>query len=109
MKLLSVIGMQLGFRGCVKMIWYSFLAAALVSALIVLRRRNLVERMRYLGKYVSGIAATGRVWPYRNLPEETGTGGAAVRKKSSGEFAFAVPVLLAAAGYLAEQLLRQGA
>ena len=40
---------------------------------------------------------------------ETGTGGAAVRKKSSGEFAFAVPVLLAAAGYLAEQLLRQGA
>ena len=109
-KMLSVIGLQLGLKGCVKMIWYSFLAAALVSVLIVFRRRNLSERMRYLGKYVSGIVATGRVQPYRSLPAEAGTDDTAGKNNSrSGEFPFAVPVLLAAAVYLAEQLLTAGA
>ncbi len=65
LKLLCVIGLQLGAGGSLRVVWYSFLAAAAESAVIVLRRRNLHARLAYLRGYIRDVAAAGRALPYR--------------------------------------------
>lgn len=91
-KLLSVIGLQLGPEGSLIMMWYSLLAAAAVSVILVMRRGNLRQRLEYLQRYAVRAAAGGRLGPYRD-PSAGYT--------ESGEFAFAVPVFLALIVYMA--------
>ena len=91
-KLLSVIGLQLGPEGSLIMMWYSLLAAAAVSVILVMRRGNLRQRLEYLQRYAVRAAAGGRPGPYRD-PSAGYT--------ESGEFAFAVPVFLALIVYMA--------
>lgn len=90
-KLLSVIGLQLGWRGCLIIMWYSLLAAAGISAVLVMRRRNLTQRLAYLYRYVGQAAVRGKPGSYRD-PSAGYT--------KSGEFAFAVPVFLALVIYM---------
>ena len=83
-KLLSVIGLWVGARDCLKLMWYSLLFAAAWSVVIVIRRRNLLQRMGSLSEYVKTALVLGKLTPYRpGTPER------------SGEFCFAVPGLAA--------------
>ena len=91
-KLLSAAGLQLGWRGSLRLMWYSLLAAAAVCVVITVRRRNLPARLEYLRRYVYRTARSGRVGPYRSAQDGY---------TDSGEFAFAVPVLAALIAYLA--------
>ena len=82
-KLLSVIGLWLGGRECLFLMWYSLLIAAAWSVILVIRRRNLVQRLYVLQRYVGQTVTTGKLTAYR------------IRQKDGGEFCFAVPVLIA--------------
>lgn len=86
-KLLSVIGLQLGAVSCLWLMWHTLIIAAVWSVVLVIRRRNLAERMRYLYRYVGQVMVTGKAAPYR-----TGLPGGA---DASGEFCLSVPILLA--------------
>ena len=90
-KLLSVIGLQLGRRGSLAMMWYSLLMAAGMSAVLVMRRGNLAQRLEYLYRYIGQAAVSGKPGSYRD-PSAGYT--------ESGEFAFAVPVFLALVVYI---------
>ena len=90
-KLLSVIGLQLGRRGSLAMMWYSLLMAAGMSAVLVMRRGNLAQRLEYLYRYIGQAAVRGKPGSYRD-PSAGYT--------ESGEFAFAVPVFLALVVYI---------
>lgn len=83
-KLLSALGLWLGAKGCLRLIWYSLLFAGAWSVLLVLRRRNLIRRLCYLYDYLVCALRSGKKVPYR-------TGGG----DRSGEFCFALPVLAA--------------
>lgn len=96
-KLLSVIGLQLGAGGCLVMVWYSLLAAGGVSVLVVWRRKNLRRRLEYLMCYVQKVMRDGQTGPYREMTPD----GA-----ESGTFPFAVPVFLALGVYLTRHGMR---
>ena len=86
-KLLSVIGLQLGAVSCLRIMWHTLVIAAVWSAVLVVRRRNLAERMHYLYRYVGQVMISGKAAPYR-----TGRPGGA---DASGEFCLSIPILLA--------------
>ena len=91
-KLLSVIGLWLGAPSSLLM-WYSLLAAAAWSVVLVVRKRNLSQRLNYLYRYAGHTIVTKKASPYR-----TGTAarsGKSFSEDRSGEFCFAVPVLIA--------------
>ena len=90
MKLLSAAGLWLGARDCLQLLWYSLLFAAAWSVAIVIRRKNLILRLRCLYEYIGHVQIAGRLTPYR-----TGSGSGAGTPDHSGEFCFAVPVLAA--------------
>ena len=89
-KLLSAAGLWLGARGCLQLLWYSLLFAAAWSVAIVIRRRNLLHRLRCLYEYIGHVQVAGKLTPYR-----TESGYDAGTQEQSGEFCFAVPVLAA--------------
>ena len=82
-KLLSVIGLWQGCVECLFILWYSLLIAAAWSVILVIRRRNLVQRLRILQGYVGQSLISGRFTSYR------------MSQRDGGEFCFAVPVLIA--------------
>lgn len=95
-KLLSVIGLQLGAAGCLMVLWYSLIIAALWSVVLVLRRRNLGERLGTLYRYLGQTIASGQFRAYRSC----GTGPPCRNSRSdgadrSGEFCLS-PCILAA-------------
>lgn len=83
-KLLAVIGLQLGSKGSINMICISLLYGALWSAVIVIRNRNLFLRLQILYRYIVQVFSTGKAIAYR-------TG----QSDPSGEFCFALPILAA--------------
>lgn len=110
-KLLSVIGLWLGIRSCLLVMWYSLLIAAVWSAILVIRRRNLLQRLTCLQQYVGRTLRLGKLTAYRSgtgytagvknysafgsiTDPESGSGNIPCAADSSGEFCFAVPVLL---------------
>ena len=101
-KMLSVLGLWLGTRRCLPVLWHSLLIAAVWSVILVVHRRNLMQRLRYLELYVGHAVNTGKLSSYRTgTGKVTGTGSAAETEglpgsgDASGEFCFAVPILLA--------------
>ena len=88
-KLLSVIGLQLGAAASLTVMWYSLLIAALWSVVLVIRRHNLLTRLQYLYQYVGRLASGQKPGAYR-----TGL------SDRSGEFCFALPVLFALTFYI---------
>ncbi len=83
-KLLAVIGLLLGAKDSINIICASFLYAAIWSAVIVIRRRNLFYRFQILYRYLVKVMATGRLSAYRTEKSDP-----------SGELCFALPVLAA--------------
>ena len=83
-KLLSVIGLQLGAAKCLSVLWYSLVISALWSFVLVIRRRNLSRRLLHFYRYLGQVIASGKVTSYR----ESGA-------DPSGEFCLALPVLIA--------------
>ena len=106
---LSVIGLQLGCRFCLRIIWYSLLFGAIWSVVIVIRRRNLTHRLRYLQHYVQSVLSEGKLTPYRTrtglspYPKAESCSDDSTLWRSfgaspadpSGEFCFAVVILAA--------------
>ena len=89
-KLLSAAGLWLGARGSLQLMWYSLLFAAVWSAAVVIRHRNLFRRLRCLYEYMGRIQVERKRIPYR-----TGSGYDPGSPDHSGEICFAVPVLAA--------------
>ena len=121
-KLLSVIGLWLGARSSLLIMWYSLLAAAAWSVVLVVRKRNLSQRLNYLYRYACHTIVTKKASPYRTgtaarsgksfsdvcVPANSGNQAKnskdsvlssrntlAGSEDRSGEFCFAVPVLIA--------------
>lgn len=63
-KLLALIGGYLGFYNGCTVILYGFLAAGVWSCALMLYRRTLTARMRFLLSYLKLTLATGRITPY---------------------------------------------
>lgn len=80
-KLFSVIGGFLGIRSVFACIAVSFLAGALISAFLMIRRRILWQRLYYFFAYISNFIQFKKWIPYR-----IGLG-----KECS--FTFSIPVL----------------
>lgn len=91
-KLLSVIGLQFGLRASLHVIWYSLLASAVCSVILIVRRGCLAARLHYFYAYLVEVMRAGHALPYRR-PE----GGSGDR---SGEFCMAVPICAALIIYL---------
>ena len=89
-KLLSAAGLWLGARGSLQLMWYSLLFAAVWSAAVVIRHRNLFRRLRCLYEYMGRVQVERKRIPYR-----TGSGYDPGSPDHSGEICFAVPVLAA--------------
>lgn len=121
-KLLSVIGLWLGARSSLLIMWYSLLAAAAWSVVLVVRKRNLSQRLNYLYRYACHTIVTKKASPYRTgtaarsgksffdvcVPANSGNQAKNIKdsvlssrntlagsEDRSGEFCFAVPVLIA--------------
>ena len=109
-KLLSVIGLWLGARRCLMVMWHALLIAAVWSVVLVIRRRNLIWRLSCLYRYAGKIMRSGRLFPYRGsvisdsmrfgdsvsgAMDPCGKNGTYKAMDSSGEFCFAVPIFLA--------------
>ncbi len=121
-KLLSVIGLWLGARSSLLIMWYSLLAAAAWSVVLVVRKRNLSQRLNYLYRYACHTIVTKKASPYRTgtavrsgksfsdvcVPANSGNQAKnskdsvlssrntlAGSEDRSGEFCFAIPVLIA--------------
>ena len=108
-KLLSVIGLQLGSRSCLQVIWYSLIFGAVWSVVIVIRRRNLSQRLNYLYRYVQASLSCKKMIRYRSpavwqqdltpAPGHThhlsGHSSILTQTDQSGEFCFAVVILTA--------------
>lgn len=63
-KLFSVIGSCIGFKGLVKVIIYSFLAGAVISLAVMLRNRNVYQRITYFFRYIQTILLTKSIARY---------------------------------------------
>ncbi len=83
-KLLAVIGLQLGAEESLRVLCLSFVIAALWSFILVIRRHNLFQRFHFLYCYLVRTLADGRPSVYRTSQTDP-----------SGEFCFALPVLAA--------------
>ncbi len=83
-KLLAVIGLQLGAKNSIDILISSFLFAALWSVVLIIKRHNLIVRFQILYRYIVRVMAAGKLLPYR-----AGT------PDPAGEFCFALPVLAA--------------
>ena len=109
-KLLSVIGLWLGARRCLMVMWHALLIAAVWSVVLVIRRRNLIWRLSCLYRYAGKIMRSGRLFPYRGsvisdsmrfgdsvsgAMDPSGKNGTYKAMDFSGEFCFAVPIFLA--------------
>ncbi len=83
-KLLAVIGLQLGAGNSFRVLYTSFLFGALWSVCLVIRRKNLFSRLHILYRYIGHVMAGEKLLPYHPG-----------RSDPSGEFCFALPVLAA--------------
>ncbi|MDD2957344.1 MAG: A24 family peptidase [Lachnospiraceae bacterium] len=87
-KLLSAVGGFLGPCGCFYLIIYTILFGGVISALCILRRKNLVTRLVYFKTYFSTYVMTKKWQPYLNLEEK------------NSYFYFSIPVFLSTVCYL---------
>ena len=120
-KLLSVIGLYLGAKSTLTVIWYTLLTAAVWSVAIVIRRRNLSQRLGYLYRYIGQTMISAQARPYRSQADSFGEaslaagksgladgrnacrrGGTQGGENDSGEFCLALPVLLALSLFLCD-------
>lgn len=63
-KLFSVISSFIGLKGFAEVIFYSFLAGAAYSMLVLIRNRNLSARLRYATSYVQTALVTKSIPKY---------------------------------------------
>lgn len=82
-KLLCMAGGFLGLSGCFACIKWSIFFGGLISLALMLRRRNMEERLAYFAEYVSRYSKERKWRPYMS-----GT-------KEDARFCFSVPILLA--------------
>lgn len=106
-KLLSVIGLFLGFPAVLKATLYSLFIGAFLSILILVRKRNAYQRFLYLMSYLKEAAGrlyvSGKHISGLSGPEETSsTAFLPYRSTGSkdGEFCFSLPIFLGLAVYL---------
>lgn len=95
-KLLSVIGLFLGPAAAAKIILGSIVCGAIFSLLLVIRRKNLFVRLKYLHDYLISVLAETphvKIMPYRGPGTE------------DGEFCFSVPILFSLLFYLLWEVL----
>lgn len=63
-KILAMIGAFLGPRAAARIILYSLYAGAALSLILMLKRRNLLARLRYFFCYLADALRTGRPGSY---------------------------------------------
>lgn len=69
-KLLSVTGGFLGLQECLKCMVLSFLFAAALSLMLIVRRRNFKHRICYFLKFIQTVVHTGRWIPYYDIARD---------------------------------------
>lgn len=69
-KLLSVTGGFLGFQECLRCMVLSFLFAAALSLMLIVRRRNFKHRICYFLKFIQTVVHTGRWIPYYDIARD---------------------------------------
>lgn len=87
-KLLSLIGIFLPAKESFICIFLAFFIGAAIGFILLLKNKNLMERMYYLYTYLLHCLQMGQVYPYYP-PEDEGR----EMKKKSG-INFAVPILI---------------
>lgn len=80
MKLFCVIGGFLGIEHLLSCMAVSFLTGAIISLVLMIRRRILKERLLYFLAYIGRFYRFRKWVPYRNQADK------------SGEFCFAIPI-----------------
>ncbi len=81
-KLFMVAGAFLGPADLIKLICYSFLIAAAISLVVILKHRILMHRLTYFFQYVQRFYKTGKWEPYIQ------------REKNAAYLHFSVPIFL---------------
>lgn len=87
-KLFCAIGGFLGIEGLLSCMAASFLMGAVISLVLLIRRRNFKERLLYFFAYIGSFYRTRKWIPYRDGTE-----------KKAG-FCFSVPIFLSVALYI---------
>lgn len=87
-KLFCAIGGLMGGRSLILCMAVSFLLGALVSLVLLIRRRNLKKRLLYFIAYIGRFYQTRQWVPYRD------------KRDRSGEFCFTVPIFLSVLLYM---------
>lgn len=81
-KLFCVIGGFLGPGSCLWCVIYSILFGGVISAILVVKRRNVFARLFYFRNYITEGLKTRQWRPYCDGDDE------------SGQFCFSVPILM---------------
>ena len=87
-KLFCVIGGFLGMEHLLSCMAVSFLMGAVISLVLLIRRRSLKERLLYFFAYIGKFYRTRKWVPYRDGTEK------------GAEFCFAIPVFLSVLLYI---------
>lgn len=87
-KLFCVIGGFLGTKDLLSCMAVSFLMGAVISLILLIRRRNLKERLLYFFAYFGSFYRTRKWSPYRDGTER------------GAEFCFSIPVFLSVLFYI---------
>lgn len=87
-KLFCVIGGFLGVKKLLSCMAVSFLMGAVISLILLIRRRILRERLLYFFAYIGSFYRTGKCVPYRDGMEKR------------AEFCFTIPVFLSVLLYI---------
>ena len=81
-KLISVIGLFTGAQGCFSIIIFSLFFGAVLSAFLIIRRKNLFFRLSCFRNYFTFLLKHHTIIPYRE-------------SASGGEFCFSIPIFCA--------------
>lgn len=67
-KLYAALGAVMGWRGVLTCFLWSMLAAGAAGLIFLLRRRQLLARLKRIGRHLKGLAMTGKFTPYQAQP-----------------------------------------